>query len=60
MLRLELDWSCVLLYQDGLPVCGEEKRIAQDLARTGSANHRLLLELMARGARLIGTEAPAC
>ena len=59
LLRLELDWSCVLLYQDGLPVCGEEKRIVQDLARTGSANHRLLLELMARGARLIGTEAPA-
>ncbi len=58
LLQLELDWSCVLLYQDGLPVCGKEDQIVQDLARTGSANHRLLVELMARGARLVGTESP--
>ena len=30
----------------------------KDLARTGSANHRLLVELMAQGARLVGTESP--
>ena len=58
LMQLELDWSNVLLYQDGLPVCGKEDRIVQDLARTGSANHRLLVELMARGARLVGTESP--
>ncbi len=58
LMQMELDWSCVLLYQDGLPVCGKEDRIVQDLARTGSANHRLLVELMARGARLVGTESP--
>jgi hypothetical protein len=56
--QLELDWSAVLLYQDGLPVCGKEVQIVQDLARGESANHRLLLELMGRGAQLIGTESP--
>ena len=54
----ELDWSQVQLYQDGLPVCGKEERIVKELAQAGSANHRLLLELMARGAKLIGTESP--
>ncbi len=58
LIQMNLDWTRVQLYQDGLPVCGHEERIVQDLARTGSANHRLLLELMARGARLIGTESP--
>ena len=58
LMEAGLDWSSVLVYQDGLPVCGEEHRIVKDLARTGSANHRLLLELMARGARLVGTESP--
>ncbi|MGC8644132.1 MAG: hypothetical protein ACP5XB_30095 [Isosphaeraceae bacterium] len=59
LLQLRLDWKQVLLYQDGLPVCGKEEQIVQDLARDGSANHRLLLELKAQGARLIGTESPA-
>jgi len=58
LLQLELDWSKALLYQDGLPICGKEEQIVQDLARAGSANHRLLLELMARGAKLVGTESP--
>ncbi|MFO0891256.1 MAG: hypothetical protein U0790_19195 [Isosphaeraceae bacterium] len=56
--QLNLDFTRVLLYQDGLPVCGKEDRIVEDLARTGSANHRLLLELRARGAKLMGTESP--
>jgi hypothetical protein len=58
LFQLQLDWKHVLLYQDGLPVCGKEEQIVQDLARGGSANHRLLLELMAQGARLMGTESP--
>ena len=58
LMQLELDWSSVLLYQDGLPVCGKEVCIVQDLARAGSANHRLLVELMAKGAQLVGTESP--
>jgi len=58
LMQLELDWSSALLYQDGLPVCGKEVCIVQDLARAGSANHRLLVELMAKGAQLVGTESP--
>ena len=58
LLQLDLDWSEVSLYQDGLPVCGKEEQIVQDLARSGSTNHRLLLEFMARSARLVGTESP--
>lgn len=46
------------VYQDGLPVCDHVERIVKDLARAGSANHRILLQLEARGAVLMGTEAP--
>jgi hypothetical protein len=56
--RLNLDYSQVRLYQDGLPNCGHEEAIVRDLARSGSRNHRLLLELMEKGARLTGTESP--
>ena len=57
LLALPLPWSAVRLYQDGLPVCGKETEIVRDVAATGSANHRLLLELMGRGATLMGTES---
>lgn len=56
--QLELDYSKVRLYQDGLPHCGKEAEIVRDLAQTESPNHRLLLELMERGARIEGTESP--
>jgi hypothetical protein len=46
------------LYQDGLPECGREKEIVKDLADSGSRNHRLLLELVEKGAILMGTESP--
>lgn len=46
------------LYQDGLPVCGTEEQIVRELATAGSRNHQLLLELVGRGAILMGTEAP--
>ncbi len=46
------------LYQDGLPVCGRESEISRDLAAQGSRNHQLLVELMERGASLMGTESP--
>lgn len=45
------------LYQDGLPVCGKETELIADLARAGSANYRLLHRLIARGARVEGTES---
>lgn len=55
---LRLDWSKVRLYQDGLPVCGFEERIVRDLAGQGTANYRILADLVSRGARLEGTEDP--
>ncbi len=58
ILGLGLDFSRARLYQDGLPVCGREEEIVRDLASRGSHNYRLLLELMARGAALMGTESP--
>ncbi|HUY88123.1 MAG TPA: hypothetical protein VMV10_05285 [Pirellulales bacterium] len=56
--RLDLDYSRVRLYQDGLACCGREEEIVRDLAEVGSRNHQLLLRLMARGARIMGTESP--
>jgi len=53
-----LPWEHVRLYQDGLPVCGREEEIVRDLAKAGSPNHQLLLSLMNKGARLVGTESP--
>jgi hypothetical protein len=54
---LKLDPPRTRLYQDGLPVCGQEEAIVHDLARSGSRNHRLLVDLMDRGAHLTGTES---
>ena len=53
-----LPWEKVRLYQDGLPRCGRETEIVTEIAGTGSPNHQLLLDLMRRGAILMGTEAP--
>jgi len=63
LIRVELDglhlnYRRVNLYQDGLPVCGKELEIVEETAAKGSENHRLLMELVARGATLIGTEDP--
>ena len=55
---LDLSGSGVRLYQDGLPDCGHEAEIVRDLAQAGSPNHQLLLDLMANGAALTGTESP--
>lgn len=58
---LNLDYSKVRLYQDGLPACGQEMEMmmVKDLAGKGSKNYALLAELVARGARVEGTEDPA-
>jgi hypothetical protein len=55
---LNLPWARVRLYQDGLANCGRERDIVQSLARAGSLNHQLLLDLIDRGATLVGTESP--
>ncbi len=55
---LGLGYQQVDLYQDGLPVCGRELDIVKKAAGMGSENHQLLLDLVARGATLTGTEDP--
>ena len=55
---LHLDYGQVRIYQDGLPVCGKEEQIVHELAGAGSLNHQLVLELMGKGAVLVGTEDP--
>ena len=59
VLALPVDFTTVRLYQDGLPICGHELAIVQTLAPEGSSNHQLLLDLVNRGALLMGTEDPA-
>ena len=56
--RLHLDYRRVDLYQDGLPVCGKELEIVKETAAKGSKNYTLLMDLLARGATLMGTEDP--
>ncbi len=56
--KLGLDYYRVRLYQDGLPNSDHAGDIVRDLAEAGSENHRLLVELTAKGAKLTGTEAP--
>jgi hypothetical protein len=55
---LRLDCRRVRIYQDGLPVCGKEPQIVEELAGAGSLNHQIVLELMGQGAVLVGTEDP--
>jgi len=55
---LELPYTRVRLYQDGLPLCGKEADIVKEVAARGGRNHQLLVELMEQGARLMGTEDP--
>ena len=56
--RLPVVPGTARIYQDGLPICQHEQEIVSELAGSGSRNHRLLLELQSRGARVMGTESP--
>ena len=56
--RLPVAPGTVRIYQDGLPICQHEQEIVSELAESGSRNHRLLLQLQSRGARVMGTESP--
>ena len=55
---LGLNYQKIKIYQDGLPVCNKELAIASDLAQAGNENYMIILELVQRGAKLIGTEDP--
>lgn len=56
--KLRLDYRKLRVFQDGLPVCGQELRIVEQLAEAGSVNHQLVLDLVRKGATLVGTEDP--
>ena len=58
LLALDLDYRRVRIYQDGLPVCGRELDIVREVARGGSRNYALILELLDRGTEVEGTESP--
>jgi hypothetical protein len=53
---LHLNAQKTRIYQDGLPICGFEEKIVRELAKAGSSNHQLILELLDQGAILMGTE----
>ncbi len=55
---LDVDYKKARIYQDGLPVCGFEREIVKELAKAGSSNHQFILELVGKGAELMGTEDP--
>jgi hypothetical protein len=57
LFSLTLPYARVRLYQDSLPVCGQEERIVQDAAQAGSRNYQILRKLMDYGATLMGTES---
>lgn len=51
------DWGRLRIYQDGMPVGGEDaRRIVDEVAEAGSPNYRLVRELVARGAGIELTE----
>ncbi len=56
LLKMDLEWHKIRIYQDGLPVCGKEAEIVTELAAQGSRNHQLVLLLIEKGAHLEGTE----
>lgn len=56
--NLQLPLHRVKLYQDGLPVSDHARDIVRETAAAGSPNHRLLEELIAGGASVVGTESP--
>lgn len=56
ILELNLDYKKLKIYQDGLPLCGKELEIMEDVARLGSHNYRIILELVKKDAELVGTE----
>lgn len=56
--ELDIDYKKARIYQDGLPICGYENTIVNDLAKSGSINHQILNELQEKGSILMGTESP--
>jgi len=58
VLNLSVNWNMVRVYQDGLPVCGKVLEIVNELSEEGNINHKLVMELHQKGAKIEGTENP--
>jgi hypothetical protein len=57
LMSLPLQFEQLNIYQDSLPTVGDLGHLVTELADRGSPNHRLIRQLLARGAKLIGTES---
>ena len=57
LMSLPLQFQRLNIYQDSLPTVGDLGHLVTELADRGSPNHRLIRQLLARGAKLIGTES---
>ncbi len=55
---LALPYRQVRIYQERLPHGGHELAIVTAMAKAGSRNHRLLLQMQEKGATIMGTESP--
>jgi hypothetical protein len=58
LLALPVDYKNANLYQDSLPVCDLELEIVKELAENGNVNYQILLELVKKGATIMGSEDP--
>ncbi|MCK9401562.1 MAG: hypothetical protein M0Q51_16425 [Bacteroidales bacterium] len=54
--ELNLPWNQTRIYQDGVPVCGNELEIITRLAESGSPNFLFILDLIQKKAKFEGTE----
>lgn len=55
---IELNYENLKIYQDGLPICGRELDIVNNVAASGSQNYKLLQLLHQKGATIMGSESP--
>jgi hypothetical protein len=53
---LDLPWERTRIYQDGLPVCGNERALVARLAESGCRSSAFVLSLIRKGATITGTE----
>ncbi|WP_295384718.1 hypothetical protein [uncultured Thiodictyon sp.] len=54
--ELNIPWDKTRIYQDGVPVCGNEVALARRLADSGSPNFSFICNAIQEGAALEGTE----
>ena len=54
--ELNIPWKHTRIYQDGLPVCGNELEVVTRLAGNGVHNFLFILDMIQKRAKLEGTE----